>query len=154
MLLRLDRQQARSVAETRTWVSVSPEGRWVAWQLHPAHVEVEEAATGKRVWQSPEDENSIPTFSPDGRWLLLSGLTARACAVASWAPGPGLGRGHDGAVSPDSRHAILTLPEGVYRLVEMATGRELARLEDPDQTFGAAQFTPDGTRLVVSAPDG
>jgi tetratricopeptide (TPR) repeat protein len=49
---------------------------------------------------------------------------------------------------------VLGLAEGVYRLVELATGRELARLEDPDQTAGAAVFTPDGTRLVVNARDG
>ena len=36
----------------------------------------------------------------------------------------------------------------------MATGRELARLQDPDQHFGAAAFTPDGTKLVVNAKDG
>jgi hypothetical protein len=42
----------------------------------------------------------------------------------------------------------------VYRLVEPATGGELARLEDPDQNAGAALFTPDGTRLVVATKDG
>jgi hypothetical protein len=45
-------------------------------------------------------------------------------------------------------------PDGIYRLVELATGRELARLEDPEQNTGPAVFTPDGTRLVVSAADG
>jgi tetratricopeptide (TPR) repeat protein len=44
--------------------------------------------------------------------------------------------------------------DGVYRLVERATGRELARLEDPDQLASAAKFTPDGTQLVVGAKDG
>jgi tetratricopeptide (TPR) repeat protein len=49
---------------------------------------------------------------------------------------------------------VLGQTDGVYRLVELATGRELARLEDPEQTLGAAVFTPDGTRLVVAARDG
>jgi hypothetical protein len=41
--------------------------------------------------------------------------------------------------------------DGMYRLVERATGRELALPEDPDQTAGAAAFSPNGTRLVVAA---
>jgi hypothetical protein len=36
----------------------------------------------------------------------------------------------------------------------MSTGRELARLEDPDQDASFAQFTPDGTKLVALARDG
>jgi Tfp pilus assembly protein PilF len=42
----------------------------------------------------------------------------------------------------------------MYRLVELATGRELARLEDPEQLIGQAALTPDGTKLVVTAPNG
>jgi hypothetical protein len=49
---------------------------------------------------------------------------------------------------------VLGIPDGVYRLVELATGRELARLEDPEQIAAPAVFTPDGTRLVTSATDG
>src|SRR5437773_1735233 len=49
--------------------------------------------------------------------------------------------------------------EGCFRLVTIATGRELARLEDPDRHGGrgawlAATFTPDGTRLVAPSRDG
>jgi tetratricopeptide (TPR) repeat protein len=57
-------------------------------------------------------------------------------------------------VSPDSRLVVLGQTDGVYRLVELATGRELARLEDPDRIASPAVFTPDGTRLVVSAAGG
>jgi hypothetical protein len=38
--------------------------------------------------------------------------------------------------------------------VEPNTGRELARLEDPDQIDGYAEFSPDGLRLVIAAEDG
>src|SRR5262249_2811824 len=37
---------------------------------------------------------------------------------------------------------------------EMSTGRELARLEDPDQYAGQVVFTPDGTKLVALAANG
>jgi hypothetical protein len=45
-------------------------------------------------------------------------------------------------------------PEGVYRLVKLATGRQLASLEDPEQIAAPAVFTPDSTCLVVAATDG
>ena len=57
-------------------------------------------------------------------------------------------------ISPDSRLVVLGLADGTYRLVELATGRELARLEDPEQLAASASFTSDGTRLVVSAAYG
>ena len=39
-------------------------------------------------------------------------------------------------------------------MVELAGGRELARLEDPEQNSGPAVFTPDGPKLVVAARTG
>jgi WD40 repeat protein len=56
-------------------------------------------------------------------------------------------------VSADGRLAVLQAGDS-NRLVEMATGRELARLEDPDQAASFAVFTQDGTRLVDAAEDG
>jgi tetratricopeptide (TPR) repeat protein len=57
-------------------------------------------------------------------------------------------------VSSDNRLAVLAQTGGVYRLVELATGRELARFEDPDQFEGRALLTPDGTRLVLGTNNG
>jgi tetratricopeptide (TPR) repeat protein len=53
-----------------------------------------------------------------------------------------------------SELAVLGQTNGIYRLVELATGRELARLEDPEQIRGAAAFTPDGTKIIVAARNG
>src|SRR5262249_4415759 len=92
--------------------------------------------------------------SPDGRWLVTSGDGGRAHAAGSWEPGPRLGPGEVRAVSPDSDLVVMALSNGIYRLVELASGRELARLEDPDQPYGYAAFAPDGTPLVVAAQDG
>jgi serine/threonine protein kinase/WD40 repeat protein/tetratricopeptide (TPR) repeat protein len=135
------------------WAGVSPDGNWVAFGRHVNRVNVYEAATGRRVWQSPADRHDYCRFSPDGRWLVTENDGGRAYAVGTWKPGPRLGPGTPWDVSRDGL-VVLGLPDGVYRLVELATGRELARLEDPDQTAGAAVFTPDGTRLVVNARDG
>jgi WD40 repeat protein len=136
------------------WVSVSPDGRWVAFGHHDTRVSVYEAATGQRVWQSPADHHSYCCFSRDGRWLVTDNDGGTAYAVGSWEAGARLGPGVPWDVSPDSRLVVLGQTEGVYRLVELATGRELARLDGPEQTPGAAVFTPDGTRLVVAAKDG
>jgi len=136
------------------WCDVSPDGRWVAFGAHVGRVNVYEAATGRRVWQSPADGHSYCRFSPDSRWLLTDNDGGRAYAVDTWEPGPRLGQGKPWDASPDSRLIILGREDGVYRLVERATGRELAQLEDPNQIAAPAVFTSDGTRLIVGAGDG
>jgi serine/threonine protein kinase/WD40 repeat protein len=148
--------QARRVeSEGSFWVSVSPDGCLVAFGGNMPHVNVYEAATGRRVWQSSTDDHCYCRFSRDGRWLVTDNDGVRAYRVGTWEPGPRLGPGTPWDISPDSRLVVLGLSEGVHRLVELATGRELARLEDPEQNaYSPAVFTPDGTRLVVSANDG
>src|SRR5262249_14413864 len=53
--------------------------------------------------------------------------------------------------STDSRTAIYDDNTGTLILVEVETGRELARLEDPEQSrLTAVALTPDGSQLVVT----
>jgi serine/threonine protein kinase/WD40 repeat protein len=134
--------------------AVSPDGRWVAFAHHLECVNVYEAATGRRVWQSPHDQHDWSRFSSDGRWLVTENDGSRAYRVGSWEPGPRLGPGRPLDISPDSRLVVLGQMDGVYRLVELETGREIACLEGPEHVFAAAGFTPDGTRLVVAAENG
>jgi serine/threonine protein kinase/WD40 repeat protein len=137
------------------WCSVSPDGRWVAFARHdPYHIDIFDAASSQRVWHSPFDQHSYCRFSPDNRWLVTDLDGGRLYVAGTWEPGIRLGPGIPWDVSPDSRLVILGMKDGVYRLVELATGRELARLEDPERIAASAVFTPDGTRLVVSAADG
>jgi tetratricopeptide (TPR) repeat protein len=139
------------------WCDVSPDGRWVAFGMlseSGSRVGVYEAATGRSVWQSTADAQHYCRFSSDGRWLLTDKEGGRAYAVDTWKPGPRLGPGIPWDLSPDGRLAVLGQTDGVYRLVERATGREWARLEAPDQVAGAAVFTANGTRLVVGAEVG
>jgi tetratricopeptide (TPR) repeat protein/WD40 repeat protein len=136
------------------WTSVSPDGRWVACGPHVVRVNVYDTATGRHVWHTPDDGHQYCRFSPDGHWLLTDNDGGRAYHVGTWEPGPQLGPGRPWDVSPDGGLAVVGLPDGVYRLVELPTGRELARLEDPEQIAAEAVFTPDGTRLVVHAADG
>jgi WD40 repeat protein len=90
----------------------------------------------------------FPRFSPDGRWLAVSGERGRLHAVGTWEPGlQFFGRAQ---FSPDSRLLAVSQVSGVIQLLEVATGRELARLEDPNQEVDTFHlFTPDGTRLLT-----
>jgi WD40 repeat protein len=132
--------------------SVSPDGRWIAFGVGHVAAKVYDAATAQCVWQSPGEPESTCRFSADGRWLVTNVDGGRVYAAGTWEPGPQLGPGTPWDATSDL--AVLGQGNGIYRLVELATGRELARLEDPEQNTGAAAFTPDGTKLVVAARDG
>ncbi len=143
--------------------AVSPDGRWIATGIFFG-------STTIKVWEAPtarEDSGERPPvkeftgtgrqgcwFSPDGRWLVTGHDGNRLYAVGSWEEGPRLGEGGFAAFSPDGRLAVLGTGAGAVRLVEVATGKEVALLEDPnlDPAIGAV-FTPDGERLVTLTND-
>ena len=52
-------------------------------------------------------------------------------ATGTWEPGPQLGAGEP--TDATSELVVMAQTNGIYRLVELATGRELAQLEDPEQ---------------------
>jgi hypothetical protein len=136
------------------FTDVSSDGRFVAFGGFLPRGNVYEATTGRLAWQSRADDHTYCRFSRDGCWLVTDNDGVRAYRVGTWEPGPRLGPGAPSDISPDGRLVVLQLPEVVYRLVEIATGRELARLEDPEQIAEPAVFTPDGTGLIVGAMDG
>jgi WD40 repeat protein/tetratricopeptide (TPR) repeat protein len=135
--------------------AVSRDGRWVATGSHGDSpvVKIWEAANGKLVKDLPAEGGSMVAFSADGQWLATSGDRTRVWKVGSWLEqvqleGPDAGA-H--AFSPDSRMLAFETSYGVIRLVDPATGREYARLEDPDQDRAFwISFSPDGTKLVTS----
>jgi serine/threonine protein kinase/WD40 repeat protein len=136
--------------------SVSPDGRWAAFGGLDRRVHVYESASARHVWQSPAGPSHAPycRFSSDGRWLMTTVDGGRVYAVDSWKPGPSLGGGTPWDACAAGGLAVVGQKDGIYRLVELETGRLLARLEDPEQIAGPAVFTPDGARLVVTAKDG
>jgi tetratricopeptide (TPR) repeat protein len=68
-------------------------------------------------------------------------------AVGSWQEGPRL----SGLFSPDGRVIADSPARGVLRLTRVGDGRELARLEDPNQDdSGNATFSADGARIVTT----
>jgi WD40 repeat protein len=135
-----------------TGASVSPDGRWAAFSSNQGGIRVHDAATGELVLRSPLKHGDNCRFSADSRWLVTDVDGGQVYEVGTWKRGPKLGPGTPWSATKDV--VIIVQPNGIYRLVELATGRELARLEDPEQNTGAAAFTPDGSKLIVCAKDG
>jgi serine/threonine protein kinase/WD40 repeat protein len=136
------------------YVAVSPDGRLVATCSHSGtKVRVWQALSGKLEKELPIEVSWWVGFSPDGKWLATSLAGCRLWAVEGWQPGPKID-GAEFAFSPDSKLLALETGSGVVRLVEPNSGREYARLEDPNQDrANSIGFIPDGTRLLTTNND-
>jgi serine/threonine protein kinase/WD40 repeat protein len=130
-------------------VAVSPDGNWVtSVNFTSGEVTVWEARTGRLARILLERGGGPSSFSPDGRWLAVSGANGGLFATGSWEQKRKLAG--PAQFAPDSQMMVVTSGTHVLRLEVTLTGQELARLEDPN--LDVAQnlvFTPDGTRLVV-----
>jgi serine/threonine protein kinase/WD40 repeat protein len=139
------------------FVAISPEGEWVASGSHwhtDVHVKVWEARTGRHVADLPVETTSRVGFSPDGRWLLTTGGGCRLWEVGTWREGPKIGGSFGFAFSADSKILAVEIGSGVVRLLDPDTGREYARLEDPNQDKAAnLAFSPDGSQLFATTRD-
>jgi Tfp pilus assembly protein PilF len=140
---------------------VSPDGCWVATGSFGLRegpgAKVWESTSGKLAAEFPSGPFCPVLFSPDGKWLVTGGGRFHIWQVGSWQEGPSLG-GEPGdqacAFSDDGRLLALGGSPGTVRLLEPATGRELARLTAPVQTrLWPKCFTPGGGKLVVVGTD-
>jgi serine/threonine protein kinase/WD40 repeat protein/Flp pilus assembly protein TadD len=136
------------------YVSVSPDGHWLATGSH--------ITGGVTIWKLPEGSqvaglsselsNQI-CFSPDGRWIMTRASPCRLYQVGTWREL----RRFDGTFhcfSPDSRLAVTQDVSRALILIEIETGRTLARFESPDRPdFVFVTFSPDGSRLAVTTND-
>jgi WD40 repeat protein len=145
-------EPVRVMAGSADATTVSPDGRRVAFGGHGNWVRVFDTATCRQVWAMAGGFRCL--FAQDGRWLATDTDGNRVYAADTWAPGPQLGPANLACISPDSRLVVLATPAGSFRLVEIETGREVARFDDPDHYADRAAFTPDGTRLVALMRDG
>jgi serine/threonine protein kinase/WD40 repeat protein len=135
------------------FITVSPDGRWVATAtLAEGRVKIWDARDGKLVKQLAESGAEYPHFSPDGRWLSTARDRGRLFAVGTWEPGPQ--PGGRGIFSPHGDLMAINNATSVISLVNRATGQELTRLDDPHGgAIQAACFTPDGTKLITLGND-
>jgi WD40 repeat protein len=142
------------------FTAVSRDGRHVVTCTHwedgrSSSAQIWDAESGKRVHDLALHGSTVATFSADGRWLITntSGGGCRLWEAGTWRE---VRRFNDAgfALSPDSRLLALADVVSVIRLVETATGREVARLTGPEPLwYQPACFTPDGTRLISTGPD-
>jgi serine/threonine protein kinase/WD40 repeat protein len=140
--------------EVAQYIAVSPEGHWVATGTHAgAEVKIWDAQSGKLAKGLPVVGGSHVGFSPDGKWLATSGGGCRLWAVGSWKEGPQIG-GDVFGFSPDSTLLAVETGLGILRLVDPNSGREYARLADPNPDRSKAlSFSRDGTQLICSNND-
>jgi serine/threonine protein kinase/WD40 repeat protein len=139
--------------------ALSGDGRWAAssgW--HSDRVRLWNADTGQMVREWVVGKQTFVFFTPDSRTLIISRgdeysfwdvttqtLIHRLPRELPLYPGYV-------AFSPDGRLMALEMAPAVIHLKEVATGRTVARLEDPHADRATWQgFTPDGTQLVVVA---
>jgi hypothetical protein len=138
--------------------AISPDGRFAATSSHngPGGVKLWHAKDGSPIKELPVGRFAGAVFSPDGKWLAVRGSNGgRILTVGTWEERSAVGLWTCIAFSPDSRLLAVGTREGVFRLLDPATGREKARLEDPNQNAaGWLGFTPDGARLVTVSDDG
>jgi serine/threonine protein kinase/WD40 repeat protein len=136
--------------------TVSPDGRFVAAGCqHGAGVKVWEAGTGKLVRVLlPQQKGCGVRFSPGGRWLATAaGGQCFLWSVGTWQEGLRIKGVGDIGFSPDGKLLAVDDGQGAIRLIDPDTGRDYARLEDPNQDRGGLSFSPDGTQLISSTND-
>ena len=110
-----------------------------------------------RVWDVPSGRllkelgttsGTYPRFSPDGKWLAVSGATGALYAVGTWEEP--LGFNGLAQFSPNSQLLAVRTKSGRVRLIDIRRGDDLAWFESPNQATGSVHiFTPDGTRLIT-----
>jgi eukaryotic-like serine/threonine-protein kinase len=137
--------------------ALSSDGRWAAssgW--HSDRVRLWNAHTGEKVHEWLAGKQTFVQFTPDSRSLIiLRGDEFSFWDLETLQPTRrvrrevGLHPGHV-AFSPDGKLIALELAPAVIDLIDSATFRTIAKLEDPHGDRPVWQgFTPDGTKLVV-----
>jgi WD40 repeat protein/tRNA A-37 threonylcarbamoyl transferase component Bud32 len=144
-------------------VAVSPDSRWLAaGAFEQDGIVVWERATGKAVTElsgsRPGANGATVAFSPDGQWLVAGGQGEyRLWRVGSWEAGLEIPReqleNHPGrmAFTSDGKVLALAWSRHLVRLVDAASGQELATLTSPDpQPITQIRFSPDEQQLAVA----
>jgi WD40 repeat protein len=116
-----------------------------------------EARTGRLVKALPVNGNADVRFSPDGKWLATAtGAVSHVWRVSSWQPVLVVRRDDPEiptasvAFTPDGSVVALEQSRRVTSLIEVTTGRELARLEAADVPLCMPLcFSPDGSLLAT-----
>jgi WD40 repeat protein len=146
----------------RRELAVSPDGQWIATGkfADSGELRIWDAKDGSLVKSLGVREGMSVCFSPDGKWLLANNPTHyHFWRVGTWEKGPQTPVpwkwwAGEPTFSPDGTLIAIERGDGALRLIESATGRELAVLEDPQLGRSTpVSFTPDGTQLLLTNTD-
>jgi hypothetical protein len=152
--------QGRSFAHPQAcFIALSRDSRWVAssgW--HSDRVRLWNAKTGNMVHEWVLGTMTSVFFTPDSRALIICRSDAFTFwdvdtlqPIRRWSRDVPIYPGYV-AFSPDGGLIALEMAPAVIHLKEVATGRTVAKLEDPHgDRAGWMGFTPDGAQLVVAA---
>ncbi len=143
-----------------TRISASPDGAWlVTGNWRGDSITVWSLGTGEPELEIPA-VNADAVFSPDGKWLVVClGKEFQIREAGSWRITHQLHRPPDwvagrACFSADGSLLVLAHTSSVLRLVDPATGEQMATLEPPElRGVASLCFTPDGSELVVATPD-
>jgi WD40 repeat protein len=142
------------------FIAVSPCGKFVAtgtW--HGTGVKVWDAAKGSVVQELPARASATVAFSPDGRWLVTStGEDFQFWDTATWKARHRVLRDRGGdipgymAFSPKGDLIAVAHSLSVVKLLDPATGKEIATLEPPNPlNLSWLRFSADGSTLAAAA---
>ena len=144
-------------------VALSPDGHWLLTRSHTyGTLRMWDTRAGRIVGDFPEKPRYHGAFfSPDGRWMAAQKGNRgwELVETETWTTRMRLeDERNTAAFSPDSTifafEADYDHHEGSIALVELATGRELARIIDPDGERAVdIVFSPDGTQLITILSD-
>jgi hypothetical protein len=156
---RAGRESIRLTRQGLHITALSPDGKWaVASSSSDGGVRVWDAQTGEHVRDLPNQSGSRLCFSPDGQTLITNDIAGKVIwDVATWTPRFEVPDTKDGsaatAFTPDGRIAAIGLWGKGVILMDVRTGRRLARLDIPNQPILLVDlcFTRDGSRLVAAA---
>jgi eukaryotic-like serine/threonine-protein kinase len=132
-------------------VAISPDGLWVATGTYNGFgARIWEARTGELVQElMPDVPCSVEGFSADGQWLVTRCPLPQLWNTRVWektAEHPGGAC----AFSPDGRVLAVETGAGVVRLLDPASGAELARLENPNhEKSSQISFSNDGALMAT-----
>jgi len=135
-------------------VAFSPDGRWALTGSNDKTTRLWDVATGREVRRIEGDSlvNSV-AFTPDGRLALVQ--TDDEVRVLGVATGQEIRRlpdfgGSAMAISADGRLALTSPKDGMARLWEVATGREVRHVQVEQAILNSVALSPDARWALTS----